>query len=98
MCVCACQEDLGETSPAVQALAHLTSAPELAQRVAGHAPRIVSVLAAVAAQEGVPSEARALSARTLLELQAQHGAQLAPLLAALPAEQQAALQHWAGQQ
>ncbi|KAF8069426.1 IPO4 [Scenedesmus sp. PABB004] len=83
------KEDLSETAPAVSALCKLLA--EQLRDVEAHVPAIVAAFGAVAAQPGAPAAAKADAARALLRLQQAHPEQLAPLLAALPAEQQAAL-------
>jgi hypothetical protein len=89
------QEDLSETTPAVEPLCRLLLAEQHVQELQAHVPHIVSVFGQVAAQAEAPAEARVMVARTLATLSAQHPS-LASLLAQLPHEQQVALQRLAG--
>lgn len=50
------------------------------------------VFGQVAAQETCPMEARAMAARTLMQLQTKYPENMGPLLSRLPPEQQTALQ------
>lgn len=58
-------------------------------------PRIVQVFGEVSVQAAVPARAKITAAQALAQLTGRYGEQLTPLLTALPAEQQVALQQWA---
>lgn len=85
------QEDLEETAPAVAALSQLLASADARPRVAPCLPALVGALARVAAQPPAPADARQQAARAVTAL----GADAAALVAALPAEQQQALQQLA---
>jgi hypothetical protein len=93
------REDLGETTPAVRALALALTTPALAARAgAATAADGVRALAAVAWQKGAPDEARGLAAKALAELHKQHPAEVGAMLAALPEDQQQAVKQLAAAQ
>jgi hypothetical protein len=89
------REDLGETLPAVRALAMCLTTPALAVRASGAAADGVRALAGVAAQRAAPDEARVVAARALAQLHEQHPGQVGPMLAALPQEHQQAVREMA---
>lgn len=94
-CAWPLQEDLEETSPVCAALCQLlTGDAALQQRLSGHMPAVVQAFGRVAAHEAAPMAARQQVSRALAQLQGQFPA-VGPLVAALPAEQQQALQQLA---
>lgn len=89
------QEDLEETTPACAALCQLlTGDATTQQRVSLHLPVVVEAFGRVAAHEAAPMDTRQHVARTLAQLQGRFPA-VGPLCAALPPEQQQALQQLA---
>uniref|UniRef100_A0A383W429 Importin N-terminal domain-containing protein n=1 Tax=Tetradesmus obliquus TaxID=3088 RepID=A0A383W429_TETOB len=85
------KEDLSETTPAVAALCKLLLSDQLSE-IQQFVPQIVQVFGQVAVQIAAPTEAKVGVAQTLMNMQAKYHGQMAPLLAQLPQEQQAALQ------
>lgn len=84
------REDLSEAEPVYGMLCGLLTGDQ-AQRLVALVPSIVAAFGCALAQVGLPAGAKANVARTLAALRVQYPAALEPLLAALPAEQQAAL-------
>lgn len=78
----------------MEPLCRLLLAEQHPQELQQFVPQIVSVFGQVAAQAAAPAEARVMVARTLAAVAGTH-ASMAPLLAQLPPEQQAALQQLA---
>jgi hypothetical protein len=77
--------------PVVAAVTQLLADAALQPRLAPHLPAVVAALGKVAGHEAAPMAARQQVARALAQLQGQLPA-LGPLCAALPADQQQALQ------
>jgi hypothetical protein len=88
----AAQEDIEETVPVCAAVTQLLAGDaSVQQRLAPHLPAVVAALGRVAGHESAPMAARQQVARALAQLPA-----LGPLCAALPPEQQQALQQLSG--
>ncbi len=89
------KEDMEEAVPVYKALCSIVTG-SAAQRVASLMPQVVQAFGAVAVQPEVPEHVKGFVAETVRTLVQQYPQHMEPLVRALPAEQQQALQAFLG--